>query len=135
MAASHPDFQVLKFTVKLDGNEERETQVLDNDNIVVEIPEGTEYVMTIHFHVTGNTLKDLKYKQVVKKGGITVRTREVKIGDEFEKREEVYTVTFDPDTTPSGMFFRGNFNCTSTYHANGDELYEVPWLLTVTKKG
>lgn len=134
MGVNHPDIEVLKFTLNVVGKEPEDVQVKGNDDIHFNIPEGTEYHMTIHFIVKTRVLKDLQYKQEVKKAGFVVRSREVKIGPEFEPREEPYVVDFEKDTTPSGFMYRGSFNCTSTYRANDEVLFSLDWTLTVSKK-
>lgn len=134
MGFVHPDIEVLKFTLNVSGREPEDVIVKGNDNIHFEIPEGTEYYMTIHFTVKNTTLKDLKYKQDVKKLTFVVKSRDVEIGPLFEPRDEPYVIDFGKDTTPSGFMFRGNFNCTLTYYANGEVLFAQDWTLTVTSK-
>lgn len=134
MGEHHPDVEVLKIVLQVDGKEPEEVTVLGNKDIHFEIPEGSEYFMTIHFTVSNNPLKEFKYKQEVKKAGFVVKSRDVYIGDEFLPKEEPYVVEFEKDLTPSGFMFRGNFNCTSTYLANGEFLYAQDWTLTVSKK-
>lgn len=128
------NLEVLKFTVNYEDGTSFDVQVKGNDAIHILIPEATTYHMTIHFAVKGKTLTKLKYKQEVKKFSMTVRTRELSIGDEFAPLDEPYSVSFDKDTTPSGMMLRGDFDCLLTYYANDEQLYQVPWKLTVTKK-
>lgn len=129
----HPDIEVLKYTLNVAGRDPVDVQVAGNDDIRFEIPEGTEYNMTIHFLVKNNTLKDLEYKQEIKKVGFVVKTREVKIGPEFTPSDEPYVVDFEKDTTPKGFMYRGTFDCTSTYRANGEVLFSQDWTLTVSK--
>lgn len=130
----HPDIEVRSILINIEGRDPVEVIVWGNPNVHFEIPEATEYVMTLNFIVTNNTLKELKYKQEVRKAGFVVKTREVYVGDEFAPREEPYSVDFAKDTTPSGFMFRGNFNCTSTYLQGGDVLFAQDWTLTVTRK-
>lgn len=134
MSVDNEFIDVLYFTLNVEGKDPEDVQVKGNDNIHFDIPEGTEYFMTIHFVVKKETLKDLKYKQEVKKAGFVVKSREVNIGPEFEPREEPYVVNFEKDTTPLGFMFRGNFDCTLTYFANDSTLFASNWKLTVSKK-
>lgn len=134
MAGENEYMDVIKFTLNVEGKEPEEVQVKGNDDIHFDIPEGTEYFMEIHFVVKKEVLKDLKYKQEIKKAGFVVKSREVKIGPEFEPREEPYLVKFDKDQTPLGFVFRGNFDCTSTYSANDKILFSNNWTLTVSRK-
>ena len=134
MSIDHPNLEILSFTVNYEDGTTYEVQVKGVESIEFKIPEDTTYQMTIHFKVKGRTLQDLKYKQEVKAYGMIVRKREVDIGPEFEPSENTYDVTFAKDTTPKGMMLRGDYNCTSTYYANGEELFLSPWKLSVTKK-
>lgn len=134
MGVQHPNLEVLKFVVKYDDGTSYEVDVKDNDNIHFKIPEGTTYQMTIHFLVKEKTLTKLSYKQEVRKYSMVVRTRTVDIGDEFVVLETPYTVSFEKDTTPLGMMLRGDYDCVSTYYADGETLFQVPWKLSVTKK-
>lgn len=134
MGQNHPDIEILKIVLQVEGDEPKEIQVLGNPAIHFDIPEGSEYFMTLHFTVANNTLKELKYKQEIKKAGFVVKSREVYVGDEFAPREEPYAVDFAKDTTPTGFMFRGNFNCTSTYTESGEFMFAQDWTLTVSKK-
>ncbi|QWU86152.1 hypothetical protein CA3LBN_000370 [Candidozyma haemuli] len=134
MGKHHDDLDIIKFIVNFEDGSSREVPVADVDEVIVSIPEGTTYQMSIVFKVSNRTLKGLKYKQVVKKGGIPLKTRELYIGDEFAPSEEYHTKQFEKDTTPSGFLYRGKFPSTSTYFAGDEELFTSDWTLEVTKK-
>lgn len=134
MGVEHSNLEILKFTVNLEDGTTYDVQVKGNDDVKVEIPENTEYQMTIHFLVKEAELKDLSYKQSIKKFGIVMKTKTVEVGPEFQPREEPYLVTFAKDVTPGGMMTRGDFACTSTYTANGEVLFEAHWTLLITQK-
>lgn len=134
MGKHHDDLDIIKFIVNFEDGSLREVPVADVDEVIVSIPEGTTYQMSIVFKVSNRTLKGLKYKQVVKKGGIPLKTRELYIGDEFAPSEEYHTKQFEKDTTPSGFLYRGKFPSTSTYFAGDEELFTSDWTLEVTKK-
>lgn len=133
MGVDHPDLEIIKFTVKLADGTTLDVQVAGNPEVVVEIPEHTEYEMTIVFRVKTRTLTNLKYKQEFKMMGVVAKTKVREIGPEFEPRDEPYSKTFEKDRTPGGMMMRGKFDCTLTYLANGEELFRVPWVLNITK--
>lgn len=133
--AKHPDLEILKFVANIEGREPLEVIVKGADKIDIKIPENSKYSMTVFFHVKNRTLKNLKYIQVIKKAGVTVKQRELEIGEEFEPSEEkVYSKTFPEDTTPGGFLFRGLYPATSTYYAGDEELMVVDWQLEITKK-
>lgn len=132
--ATHPDLEIIQFTVNIEGREPTVVQVAGADSIDFKIPESSKYSMTVHFKVKNRTLNDLKYKQVVKRHGITFKQRELAIGDSFEPSEEIYTKTFEEDSTPGGFLIRGTYPATSTYFAGSEELFTAEWSLEITKK-
>lgn len=134
VASTHPDLDILKFVVNIEGREPDVVEVKGNDKIVFKIPENSKYSMTVYFTVANNSLKGLKYKQVIKKGGIPFKTRELEFGADYDPSEEIYSKTFPEDQTPGGYFIRGTYYATSTYYANGEELMAVDWTLEIVKK-
>ena len=128
----HPDVEIIKFVLQVEGKEPEEIQVEGVDEFKVAIPEGSKYFMTIYFKALKD-LKDFKYNQVVKKAGIVLKERDIQIGD-YTASSEVYSKEFEPDVTPSGFFTRGTFPARSTYYANGAELYASDWTLEIKKK-
>lgn len=134
--ATHPDLQIIKFVVHVEGEEPVEVPVDGADSIEFKIPESSNYYTTVYFKVKNRTLKDLKYKQIVKRHGITFKQHEYEIGPSYEPSEEtVYSKDFAKDTTPGGFLVRATYPCTSTYYADGEELYTAEWTLEITKKG
>ncbi|OBA19138.1 E set domain-containing protein [Metschnikowia bicuspidata var. bicuspidata NRRL YB-4993] len=134
MSVSHPNLEILGFTVNYEDGTKNEIPVKGSKSIEFKIPEDTTYQTTIHFLVKEKTLNKLKYKQEVKAFGMVVRSREVFVGEQFAPRDTPYDVTFDKDCTPKGMILRGEYNCVSTYYADGEVLFQSPWKLNVTKK-
>ncbi|KAK6462314.1 immunoglobulin E-set [Scheffersomyces coipomensis] len=131
---AHPDLQIIKFVVNVDGQEPSEVQVEGAEDIIFNIPESSKYYTTIHFKVKNRELKNVKYKQVVRKAGLVIKQRELDLGPEFQPSDEVYTTDFPEDTTPGGFFIRGTYPSTSTYYADDEELFTSDWTLTITKK-
>lgn len=128
------EFEVIKFTVKVDGQEGVSTvPVKDNDNIYMSIPEGTKYTTSIHFKVF-KPIKNFKYIQIGKKAGITVKKTEKYLGDSFEPQDEDYVIEFPEDETPAGFFFRGKVAMNSTYYLGDKDVLSVDWTVDITKK-
>lgn len=131
----HPDLEIIKFVIQVEGKEPATVQVAGADKIVFKIPESSKYNSTVYFKVKNRPLKNLKYKQIVKKAGVTIKTREEEIGQEFEpSEEEIYSKTFPDDETPGGFFVRGSYYCTSQYYAGDEELILADWVLEIGKK-
>ncbi|ABN67679.1 predicted protein [Scheffersomyces stipitis CBS 6054] len=133
MLPTHPDLEVIKFVTNVVGRDPIETPVSGAETIDVKIPESSKFVMTIHFKVKNRALKNFKYKQVVKKAGITIRNQEFLIGD-YEPSDEVYTKDFPEDTTPGGFLMRGVYPSHSLYFDEVEQLLDVKWDLEITKK-
>lgn len=129
--AEHPNLEIIKFVVTLGDGTVDEVQVKNNDDIHVKIPADTDFQNTIHFKVKGTKLTKLMYKQQMKKFGVTVKTKENYMGDEFEPLEDEYVVAFPTDHSPLGMLSKGEFACISTYYADEVVLFEAPWRLTI----
>ncbi|KAK6201469.1 immunoglobulin E-set [Scheffersomyces amazonensis] len=132
---SHPDLEVVKFTVEVGDSEETiDVQVEGVEDVIFNIPESSKFVTTIYFRVKNRELKDVKYKQVIKKAGVPIKTRDLELGPVFQPSDEIYSTAFPEDTTPGGFFFRGTYPATSTYYADGEELFTSDWTLTITSK-
>lgn len=129
---SHPDFIPVEFVLNVKGKDPKRIPVEGQDSINVEIPGGSKYTMTLRFKVKNRNLTDLKYKQVVKKGGITIRSREVEIGTYDASETEIYEKTFAEDETPGGWIMSGTYYCTSTYFAGDEQLIVNDWTLQIT---
>lgn len=123
---------VTKFTVKVEG-EEPFTVDAGAPDLKVKITESSKYVTTIHFTVTGAPVKGFHYKQVVKKAILSLKLREIDIGD-FEPSDTEYTFDFPEDTTPGGFLLRGNFPIVLTYSVGGKELVTIDWTTEVVAK-
>ncbi|RLV94823.1 hypothetical protein JA1_001495 [Spathaspora sp. JA1] len=128
----HPDFEIIKFVLKVEGEEPVDIPVKDVEEIHIQIPGGKKYFMEMHFLVKNRRLDDFKYKQVVKKAGITVRTREVEVGS-YDPSEEIYVKEFPEDESPGGFFMRGHYGANSTYFAGEEQLLSNDWTLEIVK--
>lgn len=134
MGKHHDDLDIIKFIVDFEDGTQKEVPVASVDDVLFSIPEGTTYQMTIVFEVKNRTLKNLKYKQVIRKGGIPLKSKEFFMGEEFAPLDEPYKTTFEKDTTPAGFLYRGSFPSTSTYFAGDEELFTSEWTLEISKK-
>lgn len=132
VARSHPDVEILQFSISIEGGEPEIVPVLGAEKIEFKIPENSKYVISIHFKAK-KTLKNFRYVQVVKRHGITVKNRELEVGD-YEASDEIYVKQFPEDNTPGGFIVRGVYPATSTYYANDEELMTTEWSLEITKK-
>ncbi|RCK64161.1 Rho GDP-dissociation inhibitor [Candida viswanathii] len=130
---SHPDFQIIKFVIHIHDGEDVEVPVKGADLIHFQLPGGIKYHMTLHFQVKNRRYENVKYIQVVKKAGITIRTTEYEIGS-YDPSEEVYTKDFPESDTPGGWLTRGNYQNVSTYYEGDEVLIATPWTLELVAK-
>ncbi|KAI5954279.1 hypothetical protein KGF54_002054 [Candida jiufengensis] len=133
MATSHPDFIPIKMETFIEGESEpRIVQVAGNDKIEFKIPGGVKYYTKFYFQVKNRKLENLLYKQIVKKGGVTIRSREIPLGS-YEPSDEIHTIDFPEDETPGGWLMRATYYATSTYSAGDEILIVNDWTLEITK--
>lgn len=131
--AQHENLVLIKNTMRVEGKEPIDFQILGVEAIHVKIPEGTKYRQTLQFEVKGRKLKNFRLHQEFKKAGITVRTRDLEFG-EYEESEEPLTVDYPEDETPSGFFARGVVHATSMYYDGDELLISHDWTLEIVKK-
>ncbi|ODQ78103.1 hypothetical protein BABINDRAFT_40153 [Babjeviella inositovora NRRL Y-12698] len=143
-----PDFQVISLIINYDDglpSVELITGNVDGSDAGAQlhfrVPEYAKYFTTFNFIVRNRTLKNIKYKQVVKKAGIPFRTRMVEIGPEFAPNDPkngpaIYSVDLPGEETPGGFLVRGLYSAHSTYYAGPEEeiILESPWTLEIVKK-
>ncbi|KAI5962300.1 uncharacterized protein KGF55_003376 [Candida pseudojiufengensis] len=130
---THPDLIIVSFDLYIEGKDEPQIIPVDGqDEIHIAVPGGVKYYIKLNFKVKNRKLEDLNYKQIVKKGGVTIRTREVKLGS-YEPSEEIRSVDFPEDETPGGWLMRGTYYATSYYTAGSETLMVSDWTLEITK--
>lgn len=108
----------------------------DDGKIHFFLPENASYVLTLKYKVK-RPLTKLTYRQVVRKRGIVVRTRDEQITDEAPVNTEelpIHTITLSPDSLPGGMLVRGNYLASSSFLEDGKEILSCPWKLDIIKK-
>ncbi|CAN3355161.1 hypothetical protein DICA3_C20538 [Diutina catenulata] len=123
---------VTKFSVSVEGAEPFDVEVGGPD-LRVKIPESSKYVTTVHFKVTGASVKAFQYKQVAKKAGIPIKSRDILVGD-YEPSDTEYSFPFPEDTTPGGFLMRGSYPITSTYIIDGEDKTVIEWTTEVVAK-
>lgn len=132
--ATHPDLQIIKFRLNVEGHRPKEIQVEGVDKLDILIPEYSKYTLTIFFKVKNRTLHNLMYTQIFRKAGIIIRQTDLHLGPMFEPSEQMYSKTFDQEETPGGIIFRGSYPAQSIYFTENEELMIVNWKLRLMKK-
>lgn len=133
------NFELFSLEIKVEGFDEglKFSQDMENmpQSLHFVIPEHSTYTVVIQYRVKKTPIKKLNYYEVVKKGGIPLKTRKQYIADEAEPTENYQTITFPPDKVPGGMFLRGTYPATSTFYEDGKEIITCPFSLELAKKG
>lgn len=133
------NFELFSLEINVEGFDQGLKFSQDMENMPQElffsIPEYSTYTVTIQYRVKNTPIKKLNYYEVVKKGGIPLKTRKQFVADEAQPTEEYQTVTFPPDKIPGGMLLRGTYPATSTFYQDGKEIITCPFSLAIVKKG
>ncbi|KAG5418244.1 hypothetical protein I9W82_003772 [Candida metapsilosis] len=134
MPGLHPDVIACQNILKVKGKDPVVFELEGKtDGPDVKIPGGVKYHNTFRFKVKNRKYENLRFKQVVKKGGITIRTTEVDLGTREPSETEIYEVDTPEDETPSGWLTRGTYQATTYYYEGDKELFVAPWTLEITK--
>lgn len=127
------DFEITEFLMQIGTDDPHLIDLTSDKPIELAVPENSEYSFSIKFKVKHRSLKDVRYKMVLRKAGIAVHTRELLVGESFEAREEEYSKAFPKATAPGGFFTRGKYAATTTYSSEDEELIRQPWQLEITR--
>ncbi|KAI5963840.1 hypothetical protein KGF57_001215 [Candida theae] len=134
MTYPHADFIPVQNILKVKGKEPVVFEIEGKDEgLEVKIPGGVKYHNTFRFKVKNRKLENLRFKQVVKKGGLTIRTTEVDLGTREPSESEIYEVDTPEDETPGGWLTRGVYQASTTYYEGDQELFTARWTLELTK--
>lgn len=135
------NFELFSLTITVDGFDEKLRFSHDMEDMPQEIyfsiPEYSEYTVTFEYRAKHTPIKKLSYYEVVKKGGLPLKTKKPYIADlvEVTPEGEYHTVTLPKDKLPGGMFLRGTFPASATFYSDGKEIITNPFSIEITKKG
>ncbi|KAG5418245.1 hypothetical protein I9W82_003773 [Candida metapsilosis] len=134
MTVPHQDFVPHQNVLQVKGQEPVVFELEGRtEGIHVKIPGGAKYFTKLRFKIKNRKMENLNYKQVVKKGGIPIKTKEVDLGTREPSETEIYEVDSPEDETPSGWLTRGTYYATTTYYEGDKELFSTQWTLEITK--
>ncbi|KAF9506588.1 hypothetical protein BS47DRAFT_1425942 [Hydnum rufescens UP504] len=103
----------------------------------ITIKEGIEYSVGATFKVNRDVISGLRYIHVVKRAGITVDRLEQMIGSYGpHPKGEVYSSTFPPEESPSGVLARtGTYHVRSRFLDDDAEVYaDFQWSFKLGKE-
>ncbi|XP_060076500.1 probable rho GDP-dissociation inhibitor [Ylistrum balloti] len=103
-------------------------------NTTFEVVEDSKYKIVVLFHVQREIVTGLKYKQVAKRKGLTVETKNIMIGS-YGPAENEQCYTSSVEEAPKGMLARGVYNMKSTFIDDDKHEYlKFEWKLEIVKK-
>ncbi|KAG4945975.1 hypothetical protein AAZX31_15G109700 [Glycine max] len=98
------------------------------------LKEGSRYRLMFTFQVENNIVSGLKYTNTVWKTGIKVDSSKEMIGT-FSPQAEPYTHEMPEETTPSGMFARGQYSARSKFVDDDNKCYlEINYTFDIRKE-
>lgn len=126
----HPDFIPHQYIVHIKGQDEPlVTNVEGQKEVHSKIPGGVKFHQTVRFKVKNRKMENLRFVQVTKKAGITIKKIEVKLGTREPSETETYEVETPEDETPGGWLTKGKYASATTYYEGDKELYTDDWTL------
>ncbi|GJJ79153.1 Rho GDP-dissociation inhibitor [Entomortierella parvispora] len=97
------------------------------------IKEGVEYRLKVVFKVQHEVVSGLKYRQVVKRMGVTVDKSEEMIGS-YAANPQTYEKKFAVEEAPSGMMARGHYEAKSKFIDDDGTIHkEWNWSFDIKK--
>lgn len=97
------------------------------------LPEYLTYTLTVRFKTPNKQLLKLRYKQLVKKAGMTLNLRDEHLCDSTNL-EEMHTVTLPPETLPGGTFLRGVYPATLKFLEDDEPVLRCKWTIELVSK-
>ncbi|KAK8575470.1 hypothetical protein V6N12_063142 [Hibiscus sabdariffa] len=110
-----PDVKILSLAIRSPGRPDILLPIPDKGNpkgLWFTLKEGSKYSLQFTFRVSNNLVSGLKYTNTVWKTGVKVDSAKEMMGT-FSPKAEPYTHEVCEETTPSGMFARGNYSARS----------------------
>ncbi|OIW03037.1 hypothetical protein TanjilG_20965 [Lupinus angustifolius] len=86
------------------------------------LKEGSQYILKFTFEVTNNIVSGFKYTNTVWKTGVKVDSSKEMLGT-FSPQAEPYTHEMPEETTPSGLFARGQYSARSKFVDDDNKCY------------
>ncbi|XBW37459.1 hypothetical protein QEN19_003041 [Hanseniaspora menglaensis] len=102
----------------------------------IKIKEKTNFSIKIIFKVQNDLVTGLKYKQSIKKAGITLDKVDNQIGSYApnSKTKSSYDITLDVIEAPSGLLGRGNYSISSKFIDDDKKTHlELNWSVNICK--
>ncbi|XP_039020103.1 rho GDP-dissociation inhibitor 1-like [Hibiscus syriacus] len=120
-----PDVKILSLAIKSPGRPDILLSIPEKESPKgswFTLKEGSKYSLQFTFLVSNNLVSGLKYTNTVWKTGVKVDSSKEMMGT-FSPKAEPYTHEICEETTPSGMFARGNYSARSKFTDDDSKCY------------
>ncbi|KAG8647372.1 rho GDP-dissociation inhibitor 1 [Manihot esculenta] len=132
-----PEVKILSLAIKSPGRSDIVLSIPEDGNpkgIWFTLKEGSRYSLQFTFQVGNNIVSGLKYTNTVWKTGVKVDSAKEMLGT-FSPQAEPYTHEMPEETTPSGMFARGNYTAKSKFVDDDNKCYlEINYTFDIRKE-
>ncbi|XWS12916.1 hypothetical protein CRYUN_Cryun37aG0131400 [Craigia yunnanensis] len=132
-----PEVKILSLAIKSPGRPDMVLPIPENGKpkgLWFTLKEGSKYSLQFTFQVSNNIVSGLKYTNTVWKTGVKVDSAKEMIGT-FSPQAEPYTHEISEETTPSGMFARGNYSARSKFADDDNKYYlEINYAFDIRKE-
>ncbi|XWS15491.1 hypothetical protein CRYUN_Cryun34aG0005000 [Craigia yunnanensis] len=132
-----PEVKILTLAIKSPGRPDMVLPIPKDGKpkgLWFTLKEGSKYSLQFTFQVSNNIVSGLKYTNTVWKTGVKVYSTKEMIGT-FSPQEEPYTHELSEETTPSGMFARGNYSARSKFADDDNKCYlEINYNFDIRKE-
>ncbi|KAI4308439.1 hypothetical protein L6164_031516 [Bauhinia variegata] len=131
-----PDVKITSLTIITPGRDDLVLPIPEDGKpkgLWFTLKEGTHYRLKFAFEVSNNIVSGLKYAQTVWKTGMKVDSTKEMLGT-FSPQQEPYTHEMPEETTPSGLFARGQYTAKSKFCDDDDKCYlEINYIFDIRK--
>ncbi|XP_022716197.1 rho GDP-dissociation inhibitor 1-like isoform X1 [Durio zibethinus] len=132
-----PEVKILSLAIKSPGRPDMVLPIPEDGKpkgLWFTLKEGSKYSLQFTFQVSNNIVSGLKYTNTVWKTGVKVDSTKEMIGT-FSPQAEPFTHEICEETTPSGMFARGNYSAKSKFADDDNKCYlEINYTFDIRKE-
>ncbi|XP_022723963.1 rho GDP-dissociation inhibitor 1-like [Durio zibethinus] len=132
-----PEVKILSLAIKSPGRPDMVLPIPEDGNpkgLWFTLKEGSKYSLQFAFQVSNNIVSGLRYTNTVWKTGVKVDSAKEMIGT-FSPQAEPYTHEICEETTPSGIFARGNYSARSKFADDDNKCYlEINYTFDIRKE-
>ncbi|KAL1347446.1 hypothetical protein HN51_049162 [Arachis hypogaea] len=131
-----PEVKIISLSIVSPGREDIVLPIPENGNpkgLWFTLKEGSPYRLKFTFVVSNNIVSGFKYTNTVWKTGVKVDSAKEMLGT-FSPQAEPYTHEMPEETTPSGLFARGQYSAKSRFVDDDNKCYlEINYTFDIKK--